>query len=67
MQMLFQIHVYTNMFQALLHASVACSLKPSIQWIAASDLEDATATSVSPKLFVHNMIGSSSTGLRYIS
>jgi CTP synthase len=38
---------YLNLFQALLHASVACSLKPSIQWIAASDLEDATAINVS--------------------
>jgi CTP synthase len=36
---------YLSVVKALLHASVACSLKPSIQWIAASDLEDATATS----------------------
>jgi CTP synthase len=35
------------LLQALLHSSVACSLKPSIQWVAASDLEDAAATSVS--------------------
>nr|CAB3466148.1 unnamed protein product [Digitaria exilis] len=34
---------YLSVVKALLHASVACSLKPSIQWIAASDLEDATA------------------------
>ncbi|KAA3471435.1 CTP synthase [Gossypium australe] len=30
---------------ALLHACIACSLKPSIDWIAASDLEDDTAQS----------------------
>ncbi|NP_001146892.2 CTP synthase isoform X1 [Zea mays] len=36
---------YLSVVKALLHASVACSLKPSIQWIAASDLEDATAIS----------------------
>ncbi|XP_062204457.1 uncharacterized protein LOC133906533 isoform X2 [Phragmites australis] len=35
---------YLSVVKALLHASVACSLKASIQWIAASDLEDATAT-----------------------
>uniref|UniRef100_A0A0D9Y092 CTP synthase n=1 Tax=Leersia perrieri TaxID=77586 RepID=A0A0D9Y092_9ORYZ len=35
---------YLSVVKALLHASVACSLKPSIQWIAASDLEDATST-----------------------
>ncbi|GJN34805.1 hypothetical protein PR202_gb23501 [Eleusine coracana subsp. coracana] len=35
---------YLSVVKALLHACVACSLKPSIQWIAASDLEDATAT-----------------------
>ena len=35
------------LFQALLHASVACSQKPSIQWVSASDLEDAAAASVS--------------------
>ncbi|CAN6329389.1 unnamed protein product [Urochloa humidicola] len=34
---------YLSVVKALLHACVACSLKPSIQWIAASDLEDATA------------------------
>lgn len=32
--------------QALLHASVACSLKPSVEWIAASDLEDESAKAV---------------------
>ncbi|ONM33380.1 CTP synthase family protein [Zea mays] len=37
---------YLSVVKALLHASVACSLKPSIQWIAASDLEDATAISL---------------------
>ncbi|TYG93652.1 hypothetical protein ES288_A11G127300v1 [Gossypium darwinii] len=30
---------------ALLHACIACSLKPSIDWIAASDLEDDSAES----------------------
>ena len=30
-------------FQALLHACIACSLKPTIDWIAASDLEDESA------------------------
>ena len=34
------------MLQALLHASIACSLKPSVQWIAASDLEDESAKAV---------------------
>jgi hypothetical protein len=32
--------------QALLHACIACSLKPSIDWIAASDLEEDSAESV---------------------
>lgn len=32
--------------QALLHACIACSLKPSIDWIAASDLEDESANMV---------------------
>ncbi|KAM0911948.1 hypothetical protein ACQ4PT_013132 [Festuca glaucescens] len=36
---------YLSVVKALLHSSVACSLKPSIQWVAASDLEDAAATS----------------------
>lgn len=36
---------YLSVVKALLHASVACSQKPSIQWVSASDLEDATAAS----------------------
>ncbi|XP_026446191.1 CTP synthase-like [Papaver somniferum] len=36
---------YLSVVKALLHACIACSLKPSIDWIAASDLEDATANS----------------------
>ncbi|XP_020529851.1 CTP synthase isoform X2 [Amborella trichopoda] len=31
---------YLSVTKALLHACIACSLKPSIEWIAASDLED---------------------------
>ncbi|XP_072966924.1 uncharacterized protein [Typha angustifolia] len=31
---------YLSVVKALLHACVACSFRPSIQWIAASDLED---------------------------
>uniref|UniRef100_A0A1D1Z5M4 CTP synthase n=1 Tax=Anthurium amnicola TaxID=1678845 RepID=A0A1D1Z5M4_9ARAE len=31
---------YLSVVKALLHACIACSLKPSIEWIAASDLED---------------------------
>ncbi|KAH0974194.1 hypothetical protein GBA52_016093 [Prunus armeniaca] len=34
---------YLSVVKALLHACVACSLKPSIDWIAASDLEDDSA------------------------
>ncbi|XP_010931725.1 uncharacterized protein [Elaeis guineensis] len=34
---------YLSVVKALLHACVSCSLKPSIQWIAASDLEDDSA------------------------
>ncbi|XP_038988440.1 CTP synthase-like isoform X1 [Phoenix dactylifera] len=34
---------YLSVVKALLHACVSCSLKPSIQWIAASDLEDESA------------------------
>ncbi|XP_039146692.1 CTP synthase-like isoform X2 [Dioscorea cayenensis subsp. rotundata] len=34
---------YLSVVKALLHACVACSLKPSIEWIAASDLEDESA------------------------
>lgn len=33
----------SSVSQALLHACIACSLKPSIDWIAASDLEDESA------------------------
>ncbi|KAB2015769.1 hypothetical protein ES319_D08G049700v1 [Gossypium barbadense] len=36
---------YLSVVKALLHACIACSLKPSIDWIAASDLEDDTAQS----------------------
>ncbi|XVE73396.1 hypothetical protein DITRI_Ditri11bG0114800 [Diplodiscus trichospermus] len=36
---------YLSVVKALLHACIACSLKPSIDWIAASDLEDDTALS----------------------
>ncbi|KAG9459577.1 hypothetical protein H6P81_004085 [Aristolochia fimbriata] len=34
---------YLSVVKALLHACIACSLKPSVQWIAASDLEDESA------------------------
>ncbi|XP_077215718.1 uncharacterized protein LOC143850324 [Tasmannia lanceolata] len=34
---------YLSVLKALLHACVACSLKPSVEWIAASDLEDESA------------------------
>lgn len=33
--------------QALLHASVECSRKLVVEWVAATDLEDATAAKVS--------------------
>ncbi|KAK8326530.1 hypothetical protein V6Z11_A11G122300 [Gossypium hirsutum] len=36
---------YLSVVKALLHACIACSLKPSIDWIAASDLEDDSAES----------------------
>ncbi|KAL6564138.1 hypothetical protein OROMI_015588 [Orobanche minor] len=36
---------YLSVVKALLHACIACSLKPSIDWIAASDLEDNSAKS----------------------
>ncbi|KAL5700901.1 CTP synthase (glutamine hydrolyzing) [Ranunculus cassubicifolius] len=36
---------YLSVVKALLHACIACSLKPSVDWIAASDLEDDTAKS----------------------
>ncbi|XP_020572782.1 CTP synthase-like [Phalaenopsis equestris] len=34
---------YLSVVKALLHACVACSLRPSVQWIAASDLEEESA------------------------
>ncbi|KAF5455340.1 hypothetical protein F2P56_024930 [Juglans regia] len=34
---------YLSVVKALLHACIACSLKPSIDWIAASDLEEDSA------------------------
>ncbi|XP_026435516.1 CTP synthase-like [Papaver somniferum] len=36
---------YLSVVKALLHTCIACSIGPSIDWIAASDLEDATANS----------------------
>ncbi|PIN07538.1 CTP synthase (UTP-ammonia lyase) [Handroanthus impetiginosus] len=36
---------YLSVVKALLHACIACSLKPVIDWIAASDLEDDSAIS----------------------
>ncbi|GFQ02455.1 ctp synthase [Phtheirospermum japonicum] len=36
---------YLSVVKALLHACIACSVKPAIDWIAASDLEDDTAKS----------------------
>ncbi|KAK6135053.1 hypothetical protein DH2020_031200 [Rehmannia glutinosa] len=36
---------YLSVVKALLHACIACSLKPAIDWIAASDLEDDSANS----------------------
>ncbi|KAL0420095.1 UNVERIFIED_CONTAM: CTP synthase [Sesamum radiatum] len=36
---------YLSVVKALLHACIACSLKPEIDWIAASDLEDDSAIS----------------------
>ncbi|XP_022150854.1 CTP synthase [Momordica charantia] len=36
---------YLSVVKALLHACVACSLKPSIDWIAATDLEDESSKS----------------------
>ncbi|GKU86971.1 hypothetical protein SLEP1_g1434 [Rubroshorea leprosula] len=36
---------YLSVVKALLHACIACSLKPSVDWIAASDLEDDSAKS----------------------
>uniref|UniRef100_A0A6N2N1Y2 CTP synthase n=1 Tax=Salix viminalis TaxID=40686 RepID=A0A6N2N1Y2_SALVM len=34
---------YLSVVKALLHACIACSVKPSIDWIAASDLEEDSA------------------------
>uniref|UniRef100_A0A7N0TLK3 CTP synthase n=1 Tax=Kalanchoe fedtschenkoi TaxID=63787 RepID=A0A7N0TLK3_KALFE len=34
---------YLSVMKALLHACIACSLKPSVDWIAASDLEEESA------------------------
>ncbi|XAR54619.1 CTP synthase (glutamine hydrolyzing) [Bertholletia excelsa] len=34
---------YLSVVKALLHACVACSLKPSVDWVAATDLEDDSA------------------------
>lgn len=34
---------YLSVVKALLHACIACSMKPTIDWIAASDLEDESA------------------------
>ncbi|XP_022991598.1 CTP synthase isoform X1 [Cucurbita pepo subsp. pepo] len=36
---------YLSVVKALLHACIACSLKPSIDWIAATDLEDESSKS----------------------
>ncbi|KZV44150.1 CTP synthase [Dorcoceras hygrometricum] len=36
---------YLSVVKALLHACIACSLRPAIDWIAASDLEDDSAES----------------------
>ncbi|XP_056170646.1 uncharacterized protein LOC115673653 isoform X2 [Syzygium oleosum] len=36
---------YLSVVKALLHACIACSLKPAIDWIAASDLEEDSAKS----------------------
>ncbi|KAK3020581.1 hypothetical protein RJ639_046931 [Escallonia herrerae] len=38
---------YLSVVKALLHACIACSLKPLVDWIAASDLEDDSAKLVS--------------------
>ncbi|KAL3648092.1 hypothetical protein CASFOL_009060 [Castilleja foliolosa] len=36
---------YLSVVKALLHACIACSVKPAIDWVAASDLEDDTEKS----------------------
>lgn len=38
--------MFSSLAQALLHACISCSLKPQIEWIAASDLEDESEKSV---------------------
>ncbi|PON72426.1 CTP synthase [Trema orientale] len=43
---------YLSVVKALLHACIACSLKPSIDWIAASDLEDDSAK-LTPEVHAH--------------
>ncbi|ESQ37868.1 hypothetical protein EUTSA_v10028554mg [Eutrema salsugineum] len=40
-----QTDSYLSVVKALLHACIACSLKPQIEWIAASDLEDESENS----------------------
>lgn len=40
------LYAFICKIQALLHACIACSLKPAVDWIAASDLEDDSANSV---------------------
>lgn len=49
MSLFAQIRIYCFALfhlQALLHACIACSSKPMIDWIAASDLEDDSANLV---------------------
>ncbi|CAL9055616.1 unnamed protein product [Musa banksii] len=41
---------YLSVVKALLHACVACSFRPSVEWIAASDLEDESAR-VTPEAY----------------
>ncbi|URE08809.1 CTP synthase [Musa troglodytarum] len=41
---------YLSVVKALLHSCVACSLRPSVEWIAASDLEDESAR-VTPEAY----------------
>lgn len=48
---------YLLKLQALLHASIACSLKPTIDWIAASDLEDDSAKMVLLTSFISGGFG----------
>lgn len=48
------LHHYASFcVQALLHACIACSLKPSVDWIAASDLEDDSAVLVLSSYKLH--------------